>query len=59
MEKWRRKEDQIQLTGGGVKAFMHLEPVCAALGICQRKWSIYKLRLISQNREWGPWRQLM
>jgi len=37
VDKWRREEKQIRLTGGAVDALMRLEPVCAARGICQRK----------------------
>jgi hypothetical protein len=37
VEKWSRKPKQIRLTGGALDALMKLEPVCIALGICQRK----------------------
>jgi hypothetical protein len=36
VDKWSRKERQIQLTGGGLDPLMRLEPVCRALGICQK-----------------------
>jgi hypothetical protein len=36
VEKWRREENQIRLTGGALDALMRLEPVCRALGICQK-----------------------
>jgi hypothetical protein len=34
VEKWRREEKRIQLTGGALGALMRLEPVCRALGMC-------------------------
>jgi hypothetical protein len=37
VEGWSRKERQILLKGGALEAFIRLEPVCAALGICQKK----------------------
>ncbi len=37
VESWSRQKRQIHLTGGALDALMKLEPVCAALGICQRK----------------------
>jgi hypothetical protein len=37
VESWSRKEREIRLTGGALDALMRLEPVCAALGVCQRK----------------------
>ncbi|MGB9705664.1 MAG: hypothetical protein ACPL3C_09455, partial [Pyrobaculum sp.] len=36
VEKWRRQKGQILLTGSALDALMRLEPVCAALGICQK-----------------------
>jgi hypothetical protein len=36
VEKWHRRERQIELTGGALDALMRLEPTCAALGICQK-----------------------
>ncbi|AET32528.1 hypothetical protein [Pyrobaculum ferrireducens] len=36
VEKWGKQKRQIRLTGGALVAFMRLEPVCAALGICQK-----------------------
>ncbi|WP_148683120.1 PaRep2b protein [Pyrobaculum ferrireducens] len=36
VESWSRKPKQIQLTGGALAAFMRLEPVCAALGVCRK-----------------------
>jgi hypothetical protein len=36
VESWSRQKGQIHLTGGALDALMKLEPVCAALGICQR-----------------------
>ncbi|AET32685.1 hypothetical protein [Pyrobaculum ferrireducens] len=36
VESWTREERQIHLTGGALDAFMRLEPVCAALGICRK-----------------------
>ncbi|MGC9050684.1 MAG: PaRep2b protein, partial [Pyrobaculum sp.] len=35
VERWSRKPEQIQLSGGALDVFMRLEPVCAALGQCQ------------------------
>ena len=37
IEKWRREERSIQLAGGALEALLRLEPLCAAMGICQRK----------------------
>ncbi|AET31784.1 PaRep2b-like protein [Pyrobaculum ferrireducens] len=37
VEKWRREERRIRLTGGALDAFMRLGPVCATLGIYQKK----------------------
>jgi hypothetical protein len=34
VDKWSRKERQIQLTGGALDALMRLKPVCRALGAC-------------------------
>jgi hypothetical protein len=36
VEKWRRKPKQILLTGGALDVLMRLEPVCGALGVCQK-----------------------
>ncbi|MGC9049913.1 MAG: hypothetical protein ACP5J3_03220, partial [Pyrobaculum sp.] len=36
VEKWSRVERKIRLTGGALDALMRLEPVCRALGICQK-----------------------
>jgi hypothetical protein len=36
VESWSKKPKQIQLTGGALDALMKLEPVCRALGICQK-----------------------
>ncbi|MGB9704519.1 MAG: hypothetical protein ACPL3C_03640, partial [Pyrobaculum sp.] len=36
VEKWSRKPNQIQLTRDALDALMRLEPVCRALGICQK-----------------------
>jgi hypothetical protein len=37
VDKWSRQKKQILLTGGALDALIRLEPVCRALGICQRK----------------------
>ncbi|MGB9705809.1 MAG: hypothetical protein ACPL3C_10190 [Pyrobaculum sp.] len=36
VKKWSRVERKIRLTGGALDALMRLEPVCRALGICQK-----------------------
>jgi hypothetical protein len=36
VESWSRQKKQIRLTGGALDAMMKLEPVCRALGICQK-----------------------
>jgi hypothetical protein len=37
VESWNRKEREVRLTGSALDAFMRLEHVCAALGICRKK----------------------
>ncbi|MGC9051640.1 PaRep2b protein, partial [Pyrobaculum sp.] len=36
VEKWDREERRIRLTGGALDTLMRLEPICAALGQCQK-----------------------